>query len=91
MDFLVDQFRADSVASRGKGYGMATLKVDGNDALAVYQSIKEAREYSVKKQEPVLIELMTYRVLKKHHIYKNLSFKSFKDQRSFYIRPFSFV
>jgi len=62
--FLVDQFRSDSVAGRGKGYGMATLKVDGNDALAVYQSIKEAREYSVKKQEPVLIELMTYRVFK---------------------------
>lgn len=41
---------------------MTTLRVDGNDALAVYQAVKESREYIVKNKEPVFIELVTYRV-----------------------------
>ena len=59
---LVDQFRGDGIAGKGKGYGILSLRVDGNDALAVYESIKEAREYIIKNKAPVLIELMTYRV-----------------------------
>lgn len=49
------------VASRGSGYGMLTIRVDGNDVFAVHNVTKEAREICVSKNRPVLIEAMTYR------------------------------
>ena len=36
-------------------------RVDGNDALAVYNATKAARDMAVKENRPVLIEAMTYR------------------------------
>jgi 2-oxoisovalerate dehydrogenase E1 component alpha subunit len=56
-----EQFRGDGIASRGAGYGMHTIRVDGNDVLAVYDVVKAARELAIKEQRPVLIEAMTYR------------------------------
>lgn len=41
---------------------MLTIRCDGNDALAVYQAVKYAREHIIKKKEPAFIEFMTYRV-----------------------------
>src|SRR5689334_305027 len=38
-----DQYRGDGIASRGAGYGMDTLRVDGNDIFAVRRATKEAR------------------------------------------------
>lgn len=40
---------------------MSIIRVDGNDALAVYHATKAAREYAVKENKPILIEAMTYR------------------------------
>ena len=57
-----EQFNGDGIASRGIGYGIATIRVDGNDALAVYLATKAAREYAVKNNKPVLIEAMSYRL-----------------------------
>jgi len=57
-----DQYAGDGIAVRGPSYGVYTLRVDGNDALAVYQSVKFAREYIVREKRPVLIEFMTYRL-----------------------------
>jgi len=48
-------------AGRGRGYGMMTIRVDGNDVFAVYNVTKAARDIAVKQQRPVLIEAMTYR------------------------------
>ena len=48
-------------ASRGHGYGMHTIRVDGNDVLAVYNATKLARETAIKGHRPVLIEALTYR------------------------------
>lgn len=59
---IEDQYKSDGIAPRAIGYGMQTLKVDGNDALAVYESVKFARNYIVKNQEPFFIEFMTYRL-----------------------------
>ena len=56
-----EQYRGDGIAGRGAGYGMATIRVDGNDLLAVYDATVLAREYAVTKNRPVLIEAMTYR------------------------------
>jgi len=57
-----DQYAGDGIAVRGPSYGIYTLRVDGNDALAVYQAVKFSREYIVREKRPVLIEFMTYRV-----------------------------
>jgi len=42
--------------------GIASARVDGNDALAVYHATKKAREYIVKEGKPFFLEFMTYRV-----------------------------
>lgn len=57
-----EQFAGDGIASRGVGYGVKTIRVDGNDALAVYAATKQAREIALKENAPVLIEAMTYRL-----------------------------
>lgn len=56
-----EQYRGDGIASRGSGYGIPTIRVDGNDVLAVYEATKEARRIA-RERGPVLIEAMTYRV-----------------------------
>ena len=48
-------------AGRGRGYGMISIRVDGNDVFAVYNVTKAAREIAVNQQRPVLVEAMTYR------------------------------
>jgi 2-oxoisovalerate dehydrogenase E1 component alpha subunit len=48
-------------ASRAIGYGMAGLRVDGNDALAVYAAVKWASERARTNRGPTLIEFFTYR------------------------------
>ncbi|KAJ1021131.1 hypothetical protein NDA16_003917 [Ustilago loliicola] len=57
-----EQFRGDGIASRGPGYGMLTIRVDGNDALAVRSAVQSAKAKALSEQRPVLIEAMTYRV-----------------------------
>ncbi|GAB6026028.1 hypothetical protein CHUAL_012239 [Chamberlinius hualienensis] len=57
-----EQYRGDGIAARGPSYGIASARVDGNDALAVYNVTKEARKIAVGENRPVLIEAMTYRI-----------------------------
>ncbi|KAJ3346346.1 hypothetical protein HDU83_003156 [Entophlyctis luteolus] len=57
-----EQYRGDGIASRGHGYGIHTIRVDGNDVLAVYNAVKEARRIAIDEHKPVLIEALTYRV-----------------------------
>ncbi|KAF1775722.1 hypothetical protein JG687_00008387 [Phytophthora cactorum] len=56
-----EQFRGDGIASRGSGYGIPIMRVDGNDFLAVHEATRRAREYILKENRPVLIEAMSYR------------------------------
>ena len=49
------------LAARGPGYGMMSIRVDGNDVFAVYNATKEARRRAVAENQPFLIEAMTYR------------------------------
>jgi 2-oxoisovalerate dehydrogenase E1 component alpha subunit len=56
-----DQYTGDGIASRAAGYGMHTVRVDGMDALAVHETVKEARKLAVENNVPVLVECMTYR------------------------------
>lgn len=57
-----EQFAADGIAPRGFGYKMDTIRVDGNDILAVYQATQAARKLAVEENRPVLIEAMSYRL-----------------------------
>lgn len=48
-------------ASRGIGYGIPALRVDGNDFLAVFAVTRWAAERARSNLGPTLIELFTYR------------------------------
>ena len=50
-----------SFAARGPGYGIAGVRVDGNDFLAVYAVTQWAAERARTGAGPTLIELVTYR------------------------------
>ncbi|WP_276132967.1 alpha-ketoacid dehydrogenase subunit alpha/beta [Polluticoccus soli] len=57
-----EQFVCKQLADRAAGYGMKGITIDGNNILEVYKTISEAREYCIKKQKPILIECMTFRM-----------------------------
>ncbi|OWT39448.1 2-oxoisovalerate dehydrogenase E1 component, alpha subunit [Cryptococcus neoformans] len=59
---IIDQYAGDGIASRGPAYGLDTIRVDGNDALAVHAAVCEARKRAVEGKKGVLVEAMTYRV-----------------------------
>lgn len=55
------QSAARTYADKGPGYGVFAVRCDGNDALAVYATVKKAVERAASRQGPTLIEMMTYR------------------------------
>ncbi|KAF7997073.1 hypothetical protein HCN44_005350 [Aphidius gifuensis] len=57
-----EQLRGDGIAARGPAYGINTVRVDGNDILAMHHATKNARKYCISHGKPVLIEAMSYRV-----------------------------
>lgn len=57
-----EQYRCSSLVDRAQGYGMEGVKIDGNNLLTVYDTIKGVREYCIKHQKPYLIEGMTFRM-----------------------------
>ncbi|KAK7479459.1 hypothetical protein BaRGS_00029275 [Batillaria attramentaria] len=81
-----DQYRGDGIAARGPGYGISTVRVDGNDTFAVYNATKAARDICLTQNRPVLIEAMTYRI--GHHstsddssAYRSVDEVSYWDQQ----------
>lgn len=56
------QFAGEDIACRGKGYGISSFKVDGNDFFATYDVVAKAKEQCLKGNGPVLIEAVTYRL-----------------------------
>ena len=57
-----EQYRCFSLVERAKGYGMEGVRIDGNNILEVYDTIKGVREYCIENQKPYLIECMTFRM-----------------------------
>lgn len=57
-----EQFVCKQLADKAIGYGMKGMTIDGNNLLEVYKTVKEAREYCLREQKPVLIEAMTFRM-----------------------------
>lgn len=56
------QYGGDGIAAKGPAYGIKTLRVDGNDVLAVREATEFARSYAISENKPVLLEAMTYRI-----------------------------
>lgn len=56
------QVASENIAVRGASYGMPGIVVDGNDPLAVYEVVKQARERAINMEGPTLIEAMTERI-----------------------------
>jgi len=48
-------------AQRAVGYGIASLRVDGNDALAVYAAVRWAADRARSNLGPTMVEFFTYR------------------------------
>ena len=59
--------RTADLCERGKGYGVESFTVDGNDVLAVCERTAYAAELCRKASGPVLMECKTYRD-KGHHV-----------------------
>ncbi|OJU79108.1 MAG: dehydrogenase [Bacteroidetes bacterium 47-18] len=57
-----EQFVCEHLADRAAGYGMKGITIDGNNIIEVYNTIREARNYCIQEQKPVLIEAMTFRM-----------------------------
>jgi 2-oxoisovalerate dehydrogenase E1 component len=57
-----EQYRCEYLVDKAKGYGMEGVRIDGNDVLAVYDTIKGVRDYCIKNQKPYFIECTTFRM-----------------------------
>ncbi len=57
-----EQYRCESIVDRARGYGMEGVRIDGNNLLTVYDTVKGVREYCLREKKPYLIECMTFRM-----------------------------
>ena len=57
-----EQYRCENLVDKAKGYGMEGIRIDGNNLLEVFDTIKGVREYCIKNQKPYLVECMTFRM-----------------------------
>ena len=57
------QSHSETLAQKAVAYGIPGIQVDGNDALAVYKSTKEALDRARSGGGPTIIEAVTYRML----------------------------
>lgn len=57
-----EQFLVEHLSVRAAGYGMKGITIDGNNILEVYKTIREAREYCIREQKPILVECLTFRM-----------------------------
>jgi 2-oxoisovalerate dehydrogenase E1 component len=57
-----EQYNCENLADRGKGYGMESHIIEGNNILEVYTRINDLVTDMRKKPRPVLIEFKTFRM-----------------------------
>lgn len=57
-----EQFAFKNFTEKGPGYGMETLRVQGNNILEVYDAIKTLAEDIRQNPRPVLVEAITFRM-----------------------------
>src|SRR5579872_317888 len=57
-----EQYRCESILYKAEGYGMEGVRIDGNNILTVYDTLRGVRDYCIKYQRPYLVECMTFRM-----------------------------
>ncbi len=57
-----EQFKCKKLIDKGIGYGIESLRMDGNNVLEVYSTIKKQAEKIRNNPHPVLIEAVTFRM-----------------------------
>jgi pyruvate dehydrogenase E1 component alpha subunit/2-oxoisovalerate dehydrogenase E1 component alpha subunit len=55
------QTRSESFAIKARAYGVRAERIDGNDALAVYERVRHAAERARNGAGPTFLECVTYR------------------------------
>lgn len=56
------QFKFKNFIDKGPGYGIEAYKVDGNNILEVYDTVKKLAESMRENPRPVLLECITFRM-----------------------------
>lgn len=56
------QTASPTIAIKGRAYGVPSIRVDGNDVLAVYKAVSEAVARARGGGGPTFIEALTYRI-----------------------------
>lgn len=59
---VTEQYRCDKLADRGPGYGIESVRIDGNNVLEVYDAVRSFASLLRARPRPVLIECMTFRM-----------------------------
>lgn len=57
-----EQFRCEQLSDRAAGYGIEGIAIDGNDLMAVYETVRSYAKQLRVSPRPVLIECMTFRM-----------------------------
>lgn len=57
-----EQFAFRYFTEKGPGYGMETVRVDGNNVIEMYDCIKKLSEDIRKNPRPILVEAITFRM-----------------------------
>ncbi|MBC5841848.1 MAG: dehydrogenase E1 component subunit alpha/beta [Flavobacteriaceae bacterium] len=57
-----EQYRCENLADKGKGYGMESHIVDGNNILEVYNLLSDLKASMKINPRPVLLEFKTFRM-----------------------------
>jgi pyruvate dehydrogenase E1 component alpha subunit/2-oxoisovalerate dehydrogenase E1 component alpha subunit len=56
------QTASPTIAVKGRAYGVPSVRVDGNDILAVYKVLRDAIERARSGEGPTFVEAVTYRM-----------------------------
>lgn len=57
-----EQYNCENIADRGKGYGMESHIIEGNNIIEVYTKISELAESIRHNPRPILVEFKTFRM-----------------------------
>lgn len=57
-----EQYRCEALVEKARGYGIDGVKIDGNNILGVYDTIKGVKQYCAEFQKPYLVECATFRM-----------------------------
>ncbi|WP_205508209.1 alpha-ketoacid dehydrogenase subunit alpha/beta [Longitalea arenae] len=57
-----EQYRCEALVEKARGYGIDGVKIDGNNLLSVYDTIKGVKKYCLENSRPYMVECATFRM-----------------------------